>query len=453
MPEVTEYTPEIQMSPTPASEVFKQRAEIIDEIESSRLSGDIEIVPTDNPRDFVGKSLTPNTLIDSEDVTDDTRGVYDLLPVCFGDISELKFVDQQEIDIREATEVQNEVIDYLVDKNAWYLAEPEIAKLLDSGEVSQLFRLLGPEGMNIDIVNFSKSLLTDKHLQDIQTSIIDLYNLSGGALADTVRAICVLPKQEFEPHTLGTTSIKSGVVRINEATLSEEEIVKMEQETGKNSKKFGSSSAFKLNLSHELTHLIEGVQNFWSDFRYQDALGWRSSEYNSFVDDFGNVVKKEVSAFHMPNRKQKVFEEGDYKTVDVVEHFGRGVYLAAAPTTNYGRTLPREDLAEAVPAYLYGTDQDIDAIRKNAINNFFQDINAGKSTVEGVEVQAVEPSEYKKSIVIKPEKIGITPKYYKEITPQVNATGYQTVTSRLGKVVDDYGSTVDVIKRSQPATK
>jgi hypothetical protein len=452
MSELTTHTPEIQTDIVPATDVFNSFSDLTAEIEDARTSGDIEIIPLASgveDSNNIDNTLTVYTEIRPTDISENSQVVLNSLPRLFSDISGLEFINPDVLNRREAENVQEDVIEHLLNKNVWYQAVPEISELIKSGEVTQLFRLLGPEDMSIDIVNFTRERITEERLADIRESFTDLYNLSGGALAEAIRAICILPESTFESTTLGSTRTNDGVIRVNEITLSDDRVEARAQEIGKRHNKFGNGSVFKDFLAHEMTHLIEGRQDFMSDHKFGPAVGWRSPEYHSFVDDYGNVVQKKKTALHLPNRKQQVIDKDGHIAVDVVDHFGREEFINAEPVSNYGKTDNREDLAEAVPAYLYGNKR-VDSIRVNAINNLFDDVSIGRERIDGVKIEPISAIDFKHGFKIKPERIGIKTQYYRRIkTPG----GYQAITSRLGKVTDDYGNPVDSVSIMQPITR
>lgn len=438
-----------------AGDVLPNAAEFNDMINFALDEGAINVFPVENAREADCTIEAVSVLLEESDF-DGTGINFDELPTYIpsSKAKELGTSSKDGVAKKEALAVKEQAQEFVVDSQGWFLGNMLIAQEVESGSITQTFKIDLGDGKHIDLVNFSDTPVTDEHLAQLNDSVVRMFNATGGTIVDAVSGIAILPEGRFEGKNLAGAHIKSHSITLSEVLINDAKMAAMQERFGvQEHNTLGAISSFQATTTHEMMHLVEGRLSDYSDNNYRQRMGW-VSEQQAFVDDYGNVLSKQLNRYDVPDRTQYVkAEDGTTQTVDVVEHFGRETYVTATPVSLYGHTDGREDLAEASVAYFYGAE--LDPVRRNAIDNIFDEVKGEDPPVQEVNIENIAPRDFKKGIQINPSDLGVMISYRKATLPaQSNATSeaYRSTDSRIG-VVDDYGNLIQRTKKMQPVTR
>lgn len=437
-----------------ARDVLPTREDFIGMLDSSTTNGTINVFPVESAREYDGTLISVPVEIEPSDLAGSDLN-YEALPTYINpkQADELGIGVMPEVLKKEALAVQEGVRQEIIDDQAWFLADSMVAEEAEKGSISQVFKVDLGNGAHIDVINFSESQLNQVHLEELSDAITRMFNATGGNVAEAVHGIAILPEERFEGKNIANATIRSKTVKLSEVLVNSAKFSALEEKLNEKHNVLGAASSFQATVTHEMMHLVEGLQSEYSEHNYRARMGWSPVEIETFVDDYGNVVSKRKSRYVVPDRQQYVgSSEGEQTSVDVAEEFGRDAYVQARPVSVYGHTDGREDLAEAAVAYMYGSD--LDSVRKNAIDNIFNEVRGEAGATDSVTIKQIEAAEYSRQLEVKPVEIGVITSLRKASlgTNRIENTGYASVDSRFG-VVDDYGNLVERTVRAQPKAK
>lgn len=423
-------------------------------VDNALDEGVVNVFPVENPRDIECEVASVSVPINRTDLEGVDVG-FDELPTYIptAKVAELGLSANVEVAKKEAVAVHDAALEHIVDSQGWFLGNSLVANEVESGSITQTFKINLGEGRHIDLINFSESKITDAHLSQLNDAVVRMFNATGGSISNAVSGIAVLPEARFDGKNLAGAHIKSRSITLSEVLINDAKLDAMQEEFGVKHNVLGAVSSFQATATHEMMHLVEGTVSEYSENNFRGRLGW-VSEQQSFVDDYGNVVTRQRNRYVVPDRNQYVTtEDGKTQKVDVVEQFGREAYVTAKPVSVYGNTDGREDLAEASVAYFYGAD--IDPVRRNAVDNILNEVKGSSAPVTEVKIEEIEASDFKNTITISPLDLGVMISYRKDTIPEPNNTaheGYANTPSRIG-VVDDYGNLVERTTKMQPVRR
>lgn len=425
----------------PACEIFPSDSDFDNDIDDAINSGTIEIFPKADFRvDDCDAFVTAGIEIDETDAQN--AGLdFDQLPGYIGDDGEIYEVlsSTESVSEKEVEAIKRAISRGVKVQDAWFLADSTIKKEIESGAVSQMFRVDLGEDTGIDIVNLTNNLLDDALIDQMRESLLMMFNATGGNLKKALKAIAILPPSSFGGYNVATSLAETGTIKINSILLDPEMLAEFTK--GYDTKGLlGAKSYYQATLVHEMMHLVECLQSDYSSNKFRNRLGWTGPQVDNFVDDYGNVVSKVKSKLYLPSKNQEVRDVGSNSKseVDTVEHFGVDAYLEAKPVSAYGYVDAREDLADASVAYFFMPEL-LDKIRQNAISNILHEVKGGE-VLDEIDIAPVKLDEFKQKEYIKPRKIGVKSIYTKKSGNQQSAYGYSG--NSIG-VIDDYGNVVE----------
>ncbi|MDX1766287.1 MAG: hypothetical protein R3313_05035 [Candidatus Saccharimonadales bacterium] len=296
---------------------------------------------------------------------------------------EVVLIEPDEIGRREAAVVRKHILSQAEDKYSRFYNEPSLKEKIISGTEVNQYAEVSIDGRSIPIVNFSQRLATAEELEDMRMAIETMSNLTGGRIMDETTAILIEDSSEFDEKTAGYTRGQSRVVHISTTCLDPPPEAEIPEPLT-----YGTdieASQLHRTMLHELGHIVDlsglqrGVTNYpFQKFSFDTAVGWEnqtvsaehSDQHSSVIDS--SIKKKKVRTSAPVS--SHVFEDGKYREVNTLEHFGNEI-AAEQPVNWYGEETDMEDMAEAMIPYALTRGQ-TPRLRENAITNILN-INSG----------------------------------------------------------------------------
>ncbi len=375
------------IEPVPLDKVFITAAQARREAEAALMDTTIEINPLQGEIwadvDLEPEDFDPSSVTDIEMEDGFSKPIDEI---------QIRQDHRQAVGNRIEEQASEYVIKALLSDATWYLWQPDLARNIENGGQLQQFIEFIDGDQRTALLNLSKRQLSEQEIEDIRTVLQSVSQRTNGLSSQLAKYIVVQDPEyliseasqaDSNLDTLGQTIHSRGLIRLNSLIFDREKATETDEQ-------LPNLTAAQATLTHELYHLFsDGTDHGADTSNFSQALGW------GYVDE--SDVLNPSEELGQPPDKTWVYRNGQYLKVPTQSLVGD---QEVKPTSKYGSEESGEDAAEAFVPYVHYSAEtggsDVDAVRRNALDNKVRNIISAQGRPEGprfVESVVHDPAE------------------------------------------------------------